>query len=160
MVSTAKALAVCWIERCAAIAQLFDVISKQPMLRCSLRAAAPALNPLAPEAGIEKHLLTPSLMLFGMVDRIGALRLDVDCPPARRRYQRSEHLDFRHCPLLLLIDCSEIIRFVLALVFRTVWSRCPADNPAKPLSFYIYSSWCSPFSQIWTLSPEQLMGGA
>lgn len=33
MVGTAKALAVCCIERCTAVAQFFDVISKQPMLR-------------------------------------------------------------------------------------------------------------------------------
>jgi hypothetical protein len=108
MVGTAKALAVCRIERCTAIAQLFDMIRKQSMLRRSLRAAAPVLNPLAPEAGVEKHLLTPSLMLFGMVDGISALGLDADCPPARRRHQRPEHLDFRHCPLLLLIDCFGI----------------------------------------------------
>ena len=79
VVRTAKALAVCRIEGCTAVAEFLDVIRKQPVLRRSLIAAVRILDPLASEAGVDEHLLTPSLMLFGMVDGICSFRLDGDC---------------------------------------------------------------------------------
>jgi hypothetical protein len=109
VVRTAKALAVCRIKGCTAVAEFLDVIRKQPVLRRGLIAAVRILDPLASEAGVDEHLLTPSLMLFGMVDGICPLGLDGDCPPIRLRHQSSEHLDSRHRLLPLLIGCFRII---------------------------------------------------
>jgi hypothetical protein len=103
VVSTTETLTVRWVERNAIVAKLLDVISEQPMLGRGLGAAVPILDPLAPEAGVDEHLLTPSLMLVGMVDRICPFRLHADCSPVRPRHQGSEHLDPRHSPLLPLI---------------------------------------------------------
>jgi len=79
MVRTAEALAVCRIEGCAAVTELLDVISEQPMLGRGLGAAASILNPLTPGSGIKEYLLAPSLMLFRLVDGVSPLWLDADC---------------------------------------------------------------------------------
>jgi hypothetical protein len=57
MVGTAKALAVCWIERCAAIAQLFDVISELP---ANSSGECVASSNLAERVGFEPTVRFPA----------------------------------------------------------------------------------------------------
>ena len=134
---TAEALAIGSVEGGASIAELFDVIREQPMLRRSLGAAAPILNPLAPEASVEEYLLAPLFVLIGMVDGIRPLGFDADCSPVRLRHQGSERLDSRHCllPLLVVMDRSGIILSVPAVGLAPVRSQCSAQNPAELPSF-------------------------
>jgi hypothetical protein len=136
---SAKALAIGWVEGGAAIAELFDVIREQPMLGRSLGAAAPVLNPLAPEASVEEHLLTPSLVLVGMVDGICPFRLDADCSPVRLRHQGSERLDSRHCPLPLLVvmDRSGIILSVPAVGLAPVSKPMLRSKSCRASFFFL-----------------------